>query len=737
MKKSSVLSVLSAILLTWAVTVGAIFCPITAFHIPAEPVTLILFTGALTVLLSLLLALRRGWIGLCLLFAVLAALVIVRWADLVGAFYAAADSIVPVFCDAFHLGMELQTPDGILTSETADAVLLAAAVPVAFFSSWGLLRRHSAIPCAAAGLPLLIACLIILETVPAAWAFLLLTGSIALIILTQSIRTADAEAAAKLSFRLTLPVFALALLLSLISPPDSYTRGDWAEELQYSIGTAVEKLSVFRRNERTGQVEFVSPFAPSTLGSRSWDSSVERVNLSRIGPQGKTGRHVMDIWSPVSGDYHLRAVSLGDYEKNEWLALDKSLYDGIDVPQETFLQLWYSPDDVRTIQIRTDMKSSVYYLPYKPVSYPENAEPYLDAYVRNQSQLTQYSINYAPATLRLTSFVDSAYRDFVQEHYTTLPQELTDGLDALTPIVSMNVRALSPQEIAQAVKSFVQEGKYYDLNTPRVPDGEDFVLWFLENSDTGYCVHFATAAAVLLRYYGVPARYVTGYFVSAKGEQWTSVTEDDAHAWVEYFDGTDWCVLEPTPADFSTSTSDKGEADQSKPDNSEENKEIRPPENEETKNSQNQADDSKPVDAPAASTENSPHTEDTAGTTAGKSGSWGSVLGWTLGILGCAGLWFLYRVLRLSGRSSQLLHGSSNRRTIMYYRHIRYLSKFTKDEIPEELAALAEKAKFSQHKISTDELAKMQAHSEELLQKLMQTRSPWQRFLYRMIYVIY
>lgn len=47
MKKASVLSVLSAILLTWAVTVGAIFCPITAFRIPAEPLTLILFSGAL------------------------------------------------------------------------------------------------------------------------------------------------------------------------------------------------------------------------------------------------------------------------------------------------------------------------------------------------------------------------------------------------------------------------------------------------------------------------------------------------------------------------------------------------------------------------------------------------------------------------------------------------------------------------------------------------------------------
>ena len=332
--------------------------------------------------------------------------------------------------------------------------------------------------------------------------------------------------------------------------------------------------------------------------------------------------------------------------------------------------------------------------------------------------------------------MDSAYSNFVQEHYTTLPQELTDGLDKRTPIVSMNVRNLSPQEIAQAVKGFVQEGKSYDLNTPRVPDGEDFVLWFLESSDTGYCVHFATAAAVLLRYYGVPARYVTGYFVSASGGQWTAVTEDDAHAWVEYYNGTDWCVLEPTPADLTSAESSESDNTSDTPE-APENNDQAPPQSDQNTDPQPSQTDPTPVDAPAETTDGSPQNTDTTGTTAEKSGSWGAVLGWTLGILGFIGLWFLYRVMRLSGRRAQLLHGPSNRRAVMYYRHIRYLSRFTKDEIPEELSALAEKAKFSQHKISPEELAQMQAHSDKLLQKLMQTRSLWQRFLYRMIYVIY
>ena len=99
------------------------------------------------------------------------------------------------------------------------------------------------------------------------------------------------------------------------------------------------------------------------------------------------------------------------------------------------------------------------------------------------------------------------------------------------------------------MQSYVSSSARYDLNTPAVPDGEDFVSWFLHESETGYCVHFATAAAILLRCMDVPARYVTGFSTNVTAGSWTTVTTDDAHAWVEYYvDGLGWYVLDPTPA---------------------------------------------------------------------------------------------------------------------------------------------------------------------------------------------
>lgn len=87
----------------------------------------------------------------------------------------------------------------------------------------------------------------------------------------------------------------------------------------------------------------------------------------------------------------------------------------------------------------------------------------------------------------------------------------------------------------------------YDLDVPAMEPGEDFVTHFLREG-RGYCVHFATAGAMLLRHQGIPARYVTGYTVQLDSQGWGDVLDSDAHAWVEiYLDGYGWYPVEMTP----------------------------------------------------------------------------------------------------------------------------------------------------------------------------------------------
>ncbi|MFN8012207.1 MAG: DUF3488 and transglutaminase-like domain-containing protein [Holophagaceae bacterium] len=74
---------------------------------------------------------------------------------------------------------------------------------------------------------------------------------------------------------------------------------------------------------------------------------------------------------------------------------------------------------------------------------------------------------------------------------------------------------------------------------------------FLERTQAGHCEYFASSLAFMLRSRGVPARVVNGYRLGAWSEEggYFLVTQNEAHAWVEYYDAEaqGWRVADPTP----------------------------------------------------------------------------------------------------------------------------------------------------------------------------------------------
>ena len=107
-----------------------------------------------------------------------------------------------------------------------------------------------------------------------------------------------------------------------------------------------------------------------------------------------------------------------------------------------------------------------------------------------------------------------------------------------------------PLEKALAIQNYLRSNFDYNLSVEGQGSAtplEDFLL----RTKEGYCEHFSTAMAMLLRSSGVPARVVTGY---QQGE-WNElggyfiVRQQDAHSWVEaYIDGRGWMRFDPTPA---------------------------------------------------------------------------------------------------------------------------------------------------------------------------------------------
>ena len=105
------------------------------------------------------------------------------------------------------------------------------------------------------------------------------------------------------------------------------------------------------------------------------------------------------------------------------------------------------------------------------------------------------------------------------------------------------------------IRAYLEKNMTYSTATDLFSESGDFTEHFLTESKIGHSVHFATAATLMFRYYGIPARYVEGYLITPADieEQSTNrtilVPGKNGHAWTEiYIDGLGWIPLEMTPA---------------------------------------------------------------------------------------------------------------------------------------------------------------------------------------------
>ena len=298
-----------------------------------------------------------------------------------------------------------------------------------------------------------------------------------------------------------------------------------------------------------------------------------------------------------------------------------------------------------------------------------------------------------------------------------MPDETRQALADILPQLGVQAED-DPKQIVSAVQAYVAASASYDLNTPSVPNGEDFVSWFLHDSATGYCVHFATAAAILLRCLDVPARYVTGYSTTLTANEWTTVTSDDAHAWVEYYiDGIGWYVLDPTPAADTPAQTVPEEPVSAPLEPTNDSQEDTPP-----------ADDEPPT-VPATPVGNQETPQENSKKAV-------PILHFIWPVLVLAAALFLWRVLLFSIRRTAIGKGSPNRRAITLYHHICWLARQTKTEVPGEFLAVAEKARFSHHKLNREDLLPLQAHAEQLTKQLLADKRFWKQALYRVFYAL-
>jgi transglutaminase-like putative cysteine protease len=123
--------------------------------------------------------------------------------------------------------------------------------------------------------------------------------------------------------------------------------------------------------------------------------------------------------------------------------------------------------------------------------------------------------------------------------------ELPSGWDDLRALAAkVTEGGSSDAERAELALRHFRTGYRYTIIDPA-----SSVREFLFAKRAGFCEHYATALALLLRASGIPARVAAGYL----GGEWSDIGEylivrmSDAHAWTEGWIGGRWVTLDATP----------------------------------------------------------------------------------------------------------------------------------------------------------------------------------------------
>ena len=317
------------------------------------------------------------------------------------------------------------------------------------------------------------------------------------------------------------------------------------------------------------------------LHSLRWEDAQNPLpegNLENLGVYAPTDEPALEVtmqhWTPL----YLRGFVAGRFTDTGWEPLDTAqlaenadtlyaLQAGHFFASNQTASAWQSvetpSDNAVSVRVLGACRSTAY-LPYGAGSVTEGVlsssdlrweglhNPTADQYSAQlypieSSYLLQSQLKDTDTAYRLA---ESIYRDWVYDQYLTIPEGAYQVLTKHFTVDGDITTVQAKREIAQLLPELME----YKENVLTSSGERGFLSYVLEVSKTGYSVHYATLATLMLRYCGIPARYVEGYLVTpsqaealADGETLT-LTQRNTHAWTEYYlDGVGWVPFDATP----------------------------------------------------------------------------------------------------------------------------------------------------------------------------------------------
>jgi len=263
---------------------------------------------------------------------------------------------------------------------------------------------------------------------------------------------------------------------------------------------------------------------------------------------------------------YLRAVTLSRFDGAVWqpdsfdtvsLPQDGAVFDRVGVDGDIVLADW-------TTTVTVDQLDS----PWLPVPYPASTVTGLSGDWLGMPQ-NRTVVTRAGSTREQVYEVQANVPRPTLEQIRSQTVGGTDLDPALTALPAdvpavigdtareVTATAQTPYDKLVTLQNWFRSSQFrYSLDAPVDAGfdgaGLDAVAQFLQVR-AGYCVHYASAFAVMARTLGIPARIVIGYLpgtassVAQQGGTEYSVSSSQLHSWPEvYFEGVGWVPFEPT-----------------------------------------------------------------------------------------------------------------------------------------------------------------------------------------------
>ncbi len=685
-------SALTTLILDWLLIVpgvlGSVFCLTTAFDLPTSIELLYVALGSIAIFSICLGHKKQDRLTVPLLLAALLIPAYLFRVELIESFRNLWGVLSSTYAKGYHFFVDY-IPKESTTKETVGTALLFLTVLEAFLCCLAVRVWKRTTPAALALLICIGPCYVLTDTPPDTPPLLFAIFSVLTQAFSQSARRRETGERGKAIWVAALLSVLVLVLLNLLFPQDTYSPPISWDEL-------AQKMDHWKQEwDNQGNVKAGLTGNPST------------VDLSNLGSLPNSPYPVFSVVSSEDSYLYLCGSSYTGFDGTIWSQ------DNTETWAENVFFPYLGPTGSATLTVETIEPEPLLYTTYYLTQMPEGGIPVSDAYLRNDTQIKHYSMQFTPDVP--SAIPDPRYDKWVREHCLELPEQTASGVltwwqkqSASRSRVPNGSDPAAMQEFVETVAKKVSECASYSRNPVQPPEEVDFCTWFLNDATEGYCVHYASSCTALLRALGIPSRYVSGYVCDVKANQSTRVTNLQAHAWVEVWIDGHWTRVEATPTEATEFTGTITQTSEPLPlesfvEPTEFNRPNRPSETREpvrpTRPSESAS--TEPLDPKSG---NGPNT----GNPLSKNHTDLTLLYVFLGII-CVPLLFAWR-RRLKQKlwERRYANATPNEQALLLFRKMRRLEKVGGGSIPEEAVALAQKAKFSQYTLDDKELRDMQ-----------------------------